>query len=382
MSIRCRFASQVASIILLVLLVSMEVHAPAAAAPPAAPVPAAPEAQVEETRRVTVHVTVKSDDKPVADVPFTAQYDRCFGQGATDAHGRAVLEVEVPASARMVAVYPRPWPSSGGRVLNITQQREQYLQLIAPYAFANWYRVGLRPKEGSYELPIVVSHARTATLHVDPPERPGWGANAISRNCTSKLNLPDADGRIIVPGLPKDKPSVVYVVTTRFVGRIARVEVPAGEADVDLGKITIPPDTDPLGEASITFQPSRAPLWRPDSTADGVTLVSLDGGRIEMFVRRQKISEAGPPIPSDSIAVKVPPGEYYVVGGLFGATPAQASLVERARAGEDLRKLGVPTVIVSTDHTAELELDQWKVESLILGGEDNTDRPDYTPPGP
>lgn len=377
----CGLISRVSAILLLALSASMGFHLHAGASPIDDPANAAAHEQTATTRRVMVRVTVTCEGKPVAEVPFTVQHDRAFGQGVTDSDGRTVLEIDVAASARMVALYPRPWPSSGGRTLNIEESREQYFRLIAPYTFANWYRVELRPNEGSYELSIEVARARKATLHVEPPEHPGWGAMAVSRSSPFKLNMPDADGRIIVAGLPKAKPSVIYVISSRFEGRVARVAVPAGKADVDLGKVTIKPDADASCEAKVIFHPSSTRLWRPGSAVAGVTLVSLDGERVYIFSLRRQMTESGY-APSDSVMVSAPSGEYYVVGEMFAATLAQTSVIERARAGENLRKLGVPTITVSPDQVAELELNQWEVEKIILGGEDNTDRPEYVPPKP
>ncbi len=325
------------------------------------------------TRMIAVEVSVTSDGKPVQGVGFVMRTEVANATAVTNANGQARLEAAAPLSSRMVAVFPSAVPLLGPADRKLQRLTEKQIEVIAPFAFERWYRVSLTPDSNAYQLPIHVSRARNATLRVTDTTGGPIEAFGLSRDVTlvNQLTPTDSDGTLVIRGLPQGRKSVVYILTKD--GRIRRVEVPAGQNNVSLGDVVVEPDPPADCEIKIESHGIVDRHWRPETTANGVTLVSLDGSRYYTMQIGQLVPHAVFDAGSRDLP-RVAPGVYYVVGGLFKASVEQVAVIERALSGEDLRPLGVPTVTAVPGVLSELRIDPWQVEKLILGPE-NTDKP-------
>lgn len=339
----------------------------------AQPAPHAQEHDLQrEVRKISVDVTARSGGAPIADllVRLTALRGEVVGRTGPD--GRVSLSVEVPADATRAAVYPlATLPLTG-----TPEQRRQRLkddeERLNGLSFARWYPVDLAPETDRYQVLMDVAPARKCVV---TPAFPG-GVQPIALagsadGSIGTLKLTEEGSPIAVGGLPKGRPSTVYVWNAGL--KLQRISVPPGDDDFHAA-VKLEPYEEAC-EVNITILPRPGFGWRPDRGHAGVTLVSLDGqtviplfARMIEGVRRTVAGYATTEFP------RVPAGTYYIAPGFFNATAPQRAVLERALAGEDLRPLGIPTITTSPGVVARESVHEPSVETALFG-DAKTQRP-------
>jgi len=155
---------------------------------------------------------------------------------------------------------------------------------------------------------------------------------------------------------------VVYGV---HFGTIKRVNIGPRLEDVDLGVAGLPTEV----ERTCSLDGQLAGFVALEKWSEpfqpGLTRVSTDAS----FIVTAVVPTAGGPsrLLSGELP-KFPAGAFYVAPGLFMAGTAQAALIERAVAGEDLAKTAIPRVTLAADQENQVTIDLAAAEKAILDG--------------
>lgn len=328
-------------------------------------------------RALRVEVRILDRDKPLKDVPFmvwaetaSAWHGEAVASGVTDADGRWSDNVSIPIDALQFEIKPSVMsvPFRNTDRAEVVARRKAGRDLIRKYTFRGEYSLQVDEAKGTASATIVVEPAITARVVIQLPDgTPVPRGFAMAPDFDSLDSFEHAPGPIgggklsgagvfLFHSLPVRTACEVFVVIED--GRIARVSIPASDADVDLGAMRLP-----LLKNPCEVKPSVRELQiQGDScvrASDSTLLVSMDGSEIHAM-GGFRLGPCKPQFEGDVLwdppGKMVSAGRYYALGGQMGAGEWwQVEVIHRAAKGENLEAIGVPVIEAKAEMVTNLQ---------------------------
>lgn len=315
----------------------------------------ASDAAPEPTRRVEVHVTVRTNGAPFPAGTRVVMMNMPDVEMFTDRNGEAVLVAEVRESTKEVIIgIPARVPQTPDHQ---TAERDD-VPAARAFSLPPDTFITLVPEQEVYRLELFAPEAVTVTGRVlDPAGEPLRVHAHRGGTFNLRSNAKNEFGFFEMLGVPKAQNSLLFLSTRQMECTVVWMTADQTAADLDLGNIVIPTVTT---DAAINIDASGDDAvgtdWGPMLTLirdDGLSVMTLD-----VAAMRRSTSPG-----------KIRAGRYYIVPGIYMVSDSSLKALRLIHSGQRLLldTGGVPVIEAVSGQTTLGAIDIGLVQRIIDG---------------
>lgn len=323
-------------------------------------------------------VKVNGPDGPLMNFPLAVhQKGKDPLSAATNQEGVAHFSLESTLSGEIRVSAKLPPSSRGQSISESSALIQQFKARCQTLALPQYWEFSVPLNQGPLSRSISIE--RGVKLTVKPV---ALSLAADPSHCIhvpgvlmAMENLDKATGTVSRFGVPVNTASIGFLefFEDEKPSRAVAFAIPASMTDINVGSLSIPSLTMNakvrVRQLWTRMTDTRPVVYRGAALRlGGVTLVSTDGLTI--------LSDTlGPEDPThregtEHMRTVVPAGTFYVLPGLFGATPEQVVVISRLRAGQDLSNRGLPMLTIAAGEEKTIEVNNVDMLNAIHAIED------------